>query len=385
MAGLTTAGFVAKRLVDVIASLESKAKAAFGVSFVTASDTPQGMLLRIIAAPLAELWELAQQLYDSFTPSNAEGFQLDNLCALVGVYREPATHSTVTLTLSGTPGSLVPAGSKAEATNGTAWLTDEEVTISGGGTIDVLARAEESGSIQAVAGSIDTVVSVVDGWEGVTNAADAEPGQDVETDAELRARRERSLQIVGAGPDGAIRAKLEQLDDIEAAVVISNRTLETDARGIPGAAFLTVLWPNTADQERIAQAIWETMPAGIRSYGLVEATVTDDQGYSQDVAWSWATAVAIEVQVDIEVDDDFPADGEDQVSAAVLVYAEALKVGDDVLPAKIYLAVLKAVSGLRDIDILVRKAGGSWTSDPVEMDIVELATIDSGDITVGVS
>src|SRR5574343_474971 len=61
-----------------------------------------------LAIQLGTLGELSQELYDALSVQNATGRQLDNLCLLVGVTRQEATHSTATVTLTGTAGTVLP-------------------------------------------------------------------------------------------------------------------------------------------------------------------------------------------------------------------------------------------------------------------------------------
>jgi len=91
-------------------------------------------------------------------------------------------------------------------------------------------------------------VTVIAGWASTTNAADFVTGRAQETDAELRARREVSLQIIGAGTDGAIWSRIGELEGVLAVRVKSNRTLAEDADGIPPKAFEVVVHPDTVDQ-----------------------------------------------------------------------------------------------------------------------------------------
>ena len=108
---LTSAGLTIKRLSDIQSDLSDAMKTAFGASTNTDSDSVIGQLIGVFAGELAPVYELAQQLYDSFDPDQAEGTQLDNVAALVGITRLVATNSSATLTLTGTAGTLIPTAS----------------------------------------------------------------------------------------------------------------------------------------------------------------------------------------------------------------------------------------------------------------------------------
>ncbi len=63
---LTSAGLTIKRLADIQTDLSEAMKAAFGASTNTDADAVMGQLIGVFAGELAPVYELAQQLYDSF-------------------------------------------------------------------------------------------------------------------------------------------------------------------------------------------------------------------------------------------------------------------------------------------------------------------------------
>ena len=60
--------------------------------------------------------------------------------------------------------------------------------------------------------------------------------------------------------------------------------------------------------------------------------VTDSQGFAQTIKFSRPTTVDIYVEVDLTVDSNlYPANGDDQVEAAIVAYGDALGIGTDVV------------------------------------------------------
>ena len=123
MAGLSTTGFSVKRLTDIISSLKASANTEFS-GFLTGGDVLDttdnsvlGRWIKIIAEPLAELWETSQQVYSSFYINQATGVSLEGLCALGGVIRNTATASQALLVSYGTYGVTIPDGSYVRSAN----------------------------------------------------------------------------------------------------------------------------------------------------------------------------------------------------------------------------------------------------------------------------
>lgn len=113
MAGLTAAGFERKRLPQIKAEIEAALKAQFGNDIDLRSESVFGQIVGVLALPISELWEEAENIYLAFDPDYAEGVSLDSLAALTGVVRIPATATVVTAVLFGDIGTTIPAGSTA--------------------------------------------------------------------------------------------------------------------------------------------------------------------------------------------------------------------------------------------------------------------------------
>lgn len=108
--GLTSNGFNMKRLSDIAQETKDDFVAEFGPQINLSGQSPMGQIKGILDNGVSELWEVLQAVYDSQNPQTAEAISLDNIAALTGVTRLPATFSTVTARVFGTLNTLVPAG-----------------------------------------------------------------------------------------------------------------------------------------------------------------------------------------------------------------------------------------------------------------------------------
>ena len=267
----------------------------------------------------------------------------------LGIYRKPATYSTVLLTISGTDGTVVPAGTLyAKAVTGENFSTDEEVTISSG-TANVQATAVNSGQITTPVGTVTSIVTVITGVDSVTNSQAGTLGSAEETDEEFRRRKDSSLQVTGAGNDAAIRAKLLALTGVESVSVYSNRSSVTDPTGVEPNRYRAVIYPPAVDTEgeyaiSIVNTLFTTMPPGIEPHGAQEYTVTDSMDNEHIVRFDYATGLDIYVSVDVVTTTDYPADGDEQIKAKVVEYGETMFAGSDVIIPLLFL-VLYASTG----------------------------------------
>ena len=136
---VTSAGITVKTLAesrrDMVDAVHASSE--FGPEIPTGPETAEGQIIGVVATQLSELDELAQSLYDTRDPDGATGAPLDNIGAYSGAVRKAGTFSTVTGTLGGTPSTVIAAGKRGRIPDGPIFALDEEVTIGGGGTIEI--------------------------------------------------------------------------------------------------------------------------------------------------------------------------------------------------------------------------------------------------------
>ena len=302
--GLSTDGLNIKRLSDIKSELEASFKAALGAALNVSPDSIMGQGIGIASERFSTQWELMQAVYDAFYPDSAEGVSLDNVSALVGVQRLPATFSTIEATLTGTPGTVVPAGSVASVEGtGKRFEALANITLVGGTGTGTF-QAEDIGVVQAPAGTLTVIETPVSGWDTITNALDADVGLEIETDTELRFRRLQSLQIAGAATVEAIRARiLQDVDQVSDVFVFENTSDIVDVNGLPPHSFESVV--GGGDEQEIADKIWLVKAAGIATFGDITKIVADSQGFNHSIKFSRATEIKVWMLVQISVDTEF--------------------------------------------------------------------------------
>ena len=134
--------------------------------------------------------------------------------------------------------------------------------------------AVDAGPLAVIAGQVDTIVTPVIGWDEVINLVPGTTGRYVETDDELRVRREDNIASSRGGTElGMQNALYDQVDGILRAIVTSNRTDATDANGIPPHRVLSIV-QGGSDQD-IVDALFPALGAGILPYGNTSATHID--------------------------------------------------------------------------------------------------------------
>jgi hypothetical protein len=365
-----------------------------GPQIQTGPYSVSGMIIDSAATGISETDDLLSNVYQGWDPDSADGVQMDNLATFTGITRQAATRSYGQLTLGGTPTTPIPALSRARIPNGEEVRTKVDAVIGGGGTVVVDAEAVNPGPLSFAASSITEIVTGISGWTSVTNAFDWTEGTARETDSELRARRARSLSAGGSSTDSAIRARLEDLDDVQAAAVISNRTLVTDIYGVPGKSCWIIIDPSSVDPDIVAATIWGPagFPSGIAPWGSQQGTITDERGYAQVVKWDWATEVRLWITATLTKGAQYPAGGDDLVKQSIVNWGQSsLNLAGVVEPQPIDTwvgnftnAPITGVPGIAKLVITLSRTGvpGGGDTDPIPMAPNERGKIDLADVLV---
>jgi len=383
MTGLTADGFERKRLADIKADIEADLKAAFGDNIDLEPQSGFGQFVGIMSERISNQWESQENVYNSQYPSTSEGNQLSNVVMYNGIERLEATHSTVTGTFTGTPGTPIPINSEASVFDtGDKFKTLIDAEIGIGGTVDIPMQAVNTGPIEAVAGSLTVIETPIFGWTSVTNSSDALVGRSEETDAELRVRREQSTQALGQNLVDALFGQLLNLDGVEDAVVISNGS-EVTVGGIPPHQFLCSVLGG--DNQDIADTIWVNTPQGIASFGALTVPVTDAQGFLQPVKFTRPSEVEIYFKIDITVDPvEFPSGGEDDIRNNVADYGTAnFKISDDVIRSEFYTPV-NYTPGVLTIDLFIGLSASPSGTANISIDVDEISRYSSSRVEVNI-
>lgn len=350
---VTSAGLDLPLVEDIVAAVEARQRAALGAGLATGPQSVAGQLNGIYSAETRDVLELIADVYDSFDADAATGAALDRLCTLTGTTRLSASNSLVTVSVTLSAGATVAPGDLVLSVVGSPESTFEnrdEISNPSGiqAVVSGVFVALEVGPIEAPAGSLTVISQPAAGVVSATNPADAVPGREAETDADLRARRERELFRPGASTPDAIVVDVGDVDTaIVKVTVFENVTDETDADGLPPHSFEALIYDGTTGGTAVsdavlAQAVWDAKPAGIRAYGTTTETAIDANGEEREVQFSRPTSISLWVRLTIQKAPDWiDADDEPEVEARVVEYGRTLGPGDDVVLSRLSAYVLR--------------------------------------------
>ena len=355
--GLTPMGFDRKTYTEIMTDKEQLARSMFGDNVHLGDNSPLGKFIRVIALEESKIWETAENVYNSAFVNTAEGINLNHVCKYIGISRQPATKATGEVTFEGDDDTVVPAGFLVETAEKVQFrVTEAGVVAAGDVTVPVQAvLTGVDGNVPAGTVTLITNPTVV--LTSVTNAAAMTGGQNMETDAALRARYQMSVARPGSSTSESIEATLLNIDGVTDAICRVNETM-APVGGIPAKSIAPIVYGG-ADAE-IADAIFDTKAAGIQSAAVppvpnplaVEVTVTDSRGVDHVIGFARPDEIDIYVDTELLTDANYPLTGDANVEAAIVAYLNNLNLGEDVIYTRL-IAEIQTVPGIVDINHLL--------------------------------
>lgn len=381
---LTPNGLEIRTQVELRELLEAAVQEA--LPGIDLSEGPEAQLIGILSEELAIVWETLQAVYGAAYPDSATGILLDMVAALTGTVRRAATPSRVTVTLTLEDGATVPAGSilAVAAAPDAQFRTTEDVSNSSGvsAPFDVVCESIETGPVAAPAGTLTVIVTPVSGWTAATNVSDAVLGLPIATDEELREQRLIELAGLGQNTYAAIRAAVARVDDVQEVAIYGNETLSTDSEGRPGKTFEVVVWDDgAADDDEIAQAIYDRKPSGIASHGGTSGTAADEAGQDVTVPFTRASALRTYVNAEVVLQPGTAPGWAALAQTAVAAHGVTYVVGETAFASQLICALLE-VPGIVAVTTLTIGTAPLPVTTSVIPDYEEIVRIASGDVLV---
>lgn len=286
------------------------------------SASPMGQVVDLVTTEVAAKNTEVAFLANQLNPRTATGVWLDAIAGLYGIERKISEPTVVVCTCTGLKGTIIPYGAIVQDTLGNQLRHTAAggVVIPDAGTIDTTFATVDHGAIEISAGTVTKIVTVVAGWDSVTNSAAGITGRDVEPDGELLNRIKQSYAINANGTVANMQANLAALDGVLDCVVLENYTNEPRLQyGITLTAHSVAVCIVGGDDDAIAQTIFERKSAGCGTVGTTQVTYVDTAHFNAAYTYNIVrpTAVDFDVQVTFFESDMNPTT-QDQVKQAIV-------------------------------------------------------------------
>lgn len=373
-------GITVDRYPEIVARYIALCKAQWGESINTDEDEFLGHTIRNTALIQAEMNEIVQALYDAISVANATGAPLDNLVALVGLFRQSEAFSTVTMSLTSVIATTVPVGSQYGTDAGVIFATDEELVFSGADTLTVDATCTVMGPNEAGAGEVKNILTPVHGITVATNAAAAIPGRLRETDAQVKVKHTAAVATSGEDDLASVYEALAAIDGVSAIYTAENDTNET-VNGVPAHNIHVSVIGGSDDD--VAEAICHNKTSGVPTHGAQSVTVYNETtSQAKEIHFDRAANVPIYIQVTVTKESGiYPDDGDAQMKAALVASFVDKRIAADVIFTELY-APIYSVTGHFVTDLQLSKSPLPVGTSDLSFTTLERATLAEADIDI---
>lgn len=387
----TDKGVIVPDTSNVLNGVENEFKELFGNAFNVDPETPQGRIIEMITRSRVFTLQMAAACSNMLNLNRANGFVLDDLGSLFYLSRGTATYTEGSVGLNGVPGTIIPAGTRLQNTNGDIFLlVGDDIVIGDSGSTTAQYRAEKTGPILCLAGTLTTILDRVSGLETINNASNQSViGSNLESDASFRERIKASQQKNAISVISAIKASVANVPGVGSVKVLENTSTSSVVSAgitIPAHGFAVIV--DGGANQAIAEAIFnkKTLGAGYPSsvasgLTLVTATVSDgDDDY--EVKFVRPEDVPITIAIEVKRQDYTGSDLEADVKQAIINMALGLneevdgwKIGSEVSVYEIGAAVSSAIPEIFIKSVSASGMGGGITSS-------QKPVVSANDITV---
>ena len=417
MAQITEQGIDGRSLGEYLADIKTRTL-AIDPEWNLDPDSPDGQRIGIDCEMFANLDEAVVAVYRSKDPDSATGEALRDIGKISGIPIRAATSSVAPVTVSGLAGTLIPIGSQVRSkVDNTVWSTTAAIVIGVSQVATGFAVCATPGRVLAGPGELTIIGTPVANWSSVTNG-EAAAGEDDETDADFRKRRNDSVARAGSNMVDNMFANLSAVSGVTDVKILENSSDSPfDADGVPYTGIAVIV--NGGSDADIGLAMYQKHNPGtpmLPRFSVKTDTWVDDpgaNGVKVDVVspvtgnkavmtFQRATGLPIFVVLTIQKEGDLPGDIEDQLKRAIVADSTrslfngetttgfnkaGYDIGEKVVAGRIYTPANKILGKYGDsyvTSLTIGLSPGSQGLSPVQPALAQIATFSTENIAVTV-
>lgn len=311
---------------EIQQTVQQEYQNALGSDLSLEESTPQGRLIDTETTARQAVLNfnatIANNLINILLSS---GSTLDAWAANFQIYRNGATASSVVVTVTGVPNTVIPANAQASTADGVIWLCESEIIIGSSGTATGTFICSNTGPVSLGIGELTNIVATsttgLNGWETITNTSAATLGATQESDSSLKARLLESI-FLGTALFGNYASACYQVENVVDVFAYDNPNgspLILDDITIPAhSVYVCVDGGNSSD---VAAALYAVKSAGCGWCGNTTVSVTDTTyNTTTSVTYQTPTPVAIKILVNVSTNNNSNSNLEELIQNTIVNY-----------------------------------------------------------------
>ncbi len=344
-------------------------------------STPQGQIITAITEMFVQAQSDIAEFANIFV-NGGTGVWLDAYCkTYYGITRKQASNGSVTTVISGTNGTIIPAGFTAKSGD-YEYATVSEYIIESGGTCYAELYAKNNGSFSIDAGTLTTIVTQVNGVERITNPYESTSGTNTETDNELRLRAMNSLTYRATSIFDGLLAQIEQLQGVQKVAGYENNTKNSiEYKGILSEPNSIAVVVKGGDLKAIGKVILENKTVGAYVQGDIDIPVYEEiskQTYTMRIYRPAQKKLKAEIKVVTNnlTTQDYAA----QLQEQIINIINNNKIGSEIIPFQIASQI--SLPNVQLADFKMGLVSATATYNPITLKLIDEAVILADNIIV---
>jgi uncharacterized phage protein gp47/JayE len=357
----------------------------------TGNESPAGQIIDSLAVLVTAKDSEFLELANNFNPKVASGIFQDALGAIYFLKRKTAQPTVVTCQLTGLYGTVIPAKALIQNDDGIKLESVGAVSIGNDGTAEVEFQAQETGPIAIGAGSCNKIITVIPGWDTVSNAAAGVLGQYVESQTAFEKRRALSVAKNSHGSRLSLEGALAALDGVLDCLVLENKSdVTVTKQGVSLISHSVGICIYGGEDDEIAETIYNKLDAGCGTNGETTVTYISEDMAVNNYQIIRPTPTNVYIAVTIQQTPSTPQDIVTLIKQAVYndFNGNDLNSGNlrrgcgDIIYASSFSVALIKSAGVTDLESISIGKAYPPSSNSIIMDADEEPVLDMDNITV---
>lgn len=310
-------------------------------------------------------------MFNNLNIYTASGNYLNAITSILNMTWQKAKRSVGKIKVTADVGTIIPQAWGVETKSGIKFITLNENEIKMLTTmieLDVISL--EEGALNNVqAGTITEQTEILTGIKSITNTIATLGGSDKETDTELRERYLKRLNKKSSFTTEGIKNYILENTNVIKCQVIENDTDLNDEDGRLPHSYECICLGDT--DENIFKALYDYKLAGIRTVG----DITKDIG-AVTIGFSRPVEVNLDFQINVTaVKDVWKEEFKNIIKKVITEYVNNLEPQDTVYSYKILGEIYKATSGIKSINLKIKKIGTTSNFTDYKLNKKEIAVV----------
>lgn len=349
----------------------------------TDPSTPQGQII----TSLTELLTQAQQDIVEFANifvNGGTGIWLDAYAkTYYGITRKQVSKGSVTALISGTIGTIIPAGFTAKSGD-YEYSTISEYIIESDGSCYAELLAKDTGSFSIDAGTLTTIITPVKGVERITNPYESTSGADTETDNELRLRVLNSLNYRAVSIFDGLLAQIEQLAGVQKIAGKENYTKNSiEYKGITIEPNSIAIVVKGGDLKQIGKVILENKTVGAYVQGDIDISVYEEISRETSIMRIYRPAPKqLKAELKVVINNLTSQDYIEQLQQQLINIINNYRINDEIIPFQVASKI--SLLNVQLADFKMGLVSAAVTYNPIPLNFTDEAVITADNIQVTV-